>query len=189
MALTGSIIALDLATRTGFCIGAPGTRPQFGCHVLPSTGTDIGSFAAAFDGWLRKLVAETAPARIIFEAPILPRQTQLITVRKLTGLAYHTELIAKQSGVRCAEAYKQRVSKFFVGTARPDKRDTILIAQRHGFDVHDDNAADAIAVWAWAVHCYAPEHAARFAIGPLGAGRLSNGGDHVTSGRPASRPS
>lgn len=167
------ILALDLATNLGWCVGAVDRKPDFGTHKLPSTGEDIGRFALAYDHWLRTVLVKHQPALVIFESPILPRVTQLMTMRKLTGLAYHTEMVCSHQKVRCEEAMQQSVRKFFTGRGNAKKADTIACAQRYGFDVQDDNAADAIAVFAWALQCHWPQQAARFAMGPIGAGRAA----------------
>lgn len=167
------ILALDLATRTGWCVGAPDEDPRYGTKVLPSTGEDIGRFAYAFNEWLLDMITLESPALIVFEAPILAGKTNLNTARKLTGLAWHTEFVANHRQVRCAEHHLQSVKKFFAGSGRADKAEMIAAARRLGFDPKDDNAADAIGLWCCTVHERAPQHAARFKLGALGSVRAA----------------
>lgn len=162
------ILTLDLATRTGWCCGSPDESPRYGTKVLPSTGEDIGRFAAAYNEWLLDMIALENPGLVVFEAPILAGKTNLTTARKLTGLAWHTEFVCNLRQIRCAEHHLQQVKKFFTGNGRADKDDMVAAARRLGFDPKDDNAADAIGLWCCTVHERAPQHAARFKLGALG---------------------
>ena len=75
------ILALDLATKSGWACGSPDGEPRYGTKVLPSTGEDIGRFAAAYNEWLLDMITLESPALIVFEAPILAGQTTLTTAR------------------------------------------------------------------------------------------------------------
>ncbi|GJE13669.1 hypothetical protein [Methylobacterium longum] len=162
------ILALDLATKTGWAVGSPDSEPRYGTKVLPSTYEDIGRFAAAYNEWLLDMITLESPALIVFEAPILAGQTTLTTARKLGGLAWHTEFVCNLRQVRCAEHHLQSVKKFFAGSGCADKTAMIEAARRHGWDPKDDNAADALGLWACTVHEKAPQHGKRFALGALG---------------------
>lgn len=167
------ILTLDLATRTGWCCGAPDQAPRYGTKVLPSTGEDIGRFAYAYNEWLLDMITLEDPALVVFEAPVLTGKTSLTTARKLYGLAWHTEFACSMRQVRCAEHHLQSVKKFFAGSGNATKDDMIAAARRLGFDPKDDNAADAIGLWCCTVHERAPQHAARFKLGALGAVRAA----------------
>src|SRR5262245_20204032 len=88
----GSILTLDLATRLGWCVGEPANDPAFGYYDLPKTGDNVGQFLIHFQRWLSSRCSEWQPELIVFEAPILPRKTKLITVRKLNGLCNVVEM-------------------------------------------------------------------------------------------------
>jgi crossover junction endodeoxyribonuclease RuvC len=161
------ILALDLATRCGWACGAPGTEPTYGTKVLPSTGEDIGRFAGAFNEWLLDMMTLEDPGVVVFEAPVLAGTTSLATARKLYGLAWHTEFCCQMRQVRVMEHHLQSVKKFFAGSGRASKDDMIAAAHRQGWAPKDDNAADALGLWACAVHQLAPAHARRFQMGGL----------------------
>lgn len=170
MIIDGTILSLDLATNTGWCCGAPNNaNPDFGHHVLPSSGDDIGAFANAFCEWLKSMLDLRQPSLVIFEMPILPKQTNPTTVRKLMGLAVLTELMVKRRKIACREGRASSVKKYFAGTGRAKKDDTKAMCRRYGWNVRTDDEADACALWAYAVCCYAPDHAERFALGGLNA--------------------
>lgn len=168
--ITGNILTLDLATNTGWACGAPGDdAPRFGHHTLPSTGDNVGRFALAFSDWLSCALETHAPQIVVFEAPILPKKTNLTTTRKLQGLAFETERLCYERGIPCREGRKSSVSKLFAGNGRAQKEDTVAQCRRYGWRVTTDDEADACALWAYTVVKVSPEHAQRFALGPLGA--------------------
>lgn len=168
--IDGELLTLDLATRFGFCVGTPDNpNPTFGHHVLPSTGDDVGTFACHFEDWLADFVAWRQIGLVVFEMPILPKMTNLMTVRKLTGLAWETEKFCRRRKIKCREGRASSVKKFFVGSGKAQKFDTMAICRRYGWHVTVDDEADACALWAYSVSLYAPEHADRFALGALGA--------------------
>jgi hypothetical protein len=168
--IDGELLTLDLATRFGFCVGLPDDpNPKFGHHVLPSTGDDVGTFAVHFEDWLSDFFAWRSIGLVVFEMPILPRQTQLMTVRKLTGLAWEVEQFCRRRKIKCREGRASSVKKFFAGTGKAQKVDTMDVCRRYGWAVKVDDEADACALWAYSVSIFAPEHAQRFALGALGA--------------------
>jgi Holliday junction resolvasome RuvABC endonuclease subunit len=166
------ILFLDLATRAGWCVGAPDETPRYGTKVLPSTGEDIGRFAAAYNEWLLDMITLESPGLVVFEAPILAGRTNLTTARKLTGLAWHTEFVCNLRQVRVREHHLQSIKKMFAGSGRADKDAMIAAARRLGFDPKDDNQADALGGWCCTVHERAPHHS-RLKMGALGAARFA----------------
>lgn len=93
-----------------------------------------------------------------FEAPLLPRdkwdpvkrkmvaQTNIVTTRKLQGLAGVAEMVFLQRGVPCSEAHVGTVKKI-MGSGDNTKPDMMAAAKRAGLNPKDHNAADAFAVW------------------------------------------
>lgn len=171
MRVTGNILALDLATHCGWAVNPPHEEPDFGTEVLPSTGAAVGPFIGAFDAWLRRMIEEQKPALIIYEQPSLFAKTTPQTVIKLNGLATHTEFLCDKRGIPVRSANPSKLKKFFTGNGKAQKDDMKEAARRRGWLVRDDNQADACAVRAWAIYCYAaPEYRQQFELGPLGAG-------------------
>lgn len=170
MIIEGKILSLDLATQSGFCVGAPDNpNPEFGEFLIPPTSDDVGTFGLTFAGWLKPLIDQHKPELIIFEAPILPQKTTPITARKLMLLAGLTEMMARHRKITCREGRASTVKKFFAGKGNAQKADTRAMAKRYGWNVKSDDAADACALWAYAVCCFAPQHVERFALGGLNA--------------------
>ncbi len=165
------LLTLDLATRVGWTKGDPAdTEFAFGSYQLPSTGDDIGRYADAFDAWVQQMMMNAT--EVVFEAPVLPHQTQLATVRKLNGLAWHTELVCHQLGIRCFEAHLQSIKKYFAGHGQAKKPDMIRAAKSYGYDIgEDDNQADAIGIRLYTIANRYKQFAGKFptSMGLLGA--------------------
>lgn len=164
------ILALDLATKTGWCRGVPGQPVEVGTHVLPKTGSDIGTFLNAHQDWLDALLLTRDVSLVIYESPILRSgNTNISTLRKLYGLAGVTEMVCVDHKVRCVEVMIQKAKKALAGHARADKAQMMLAAERRNVAVEDDNQADAFGVFLTAIHEGWPEHASFY--DPLFAGK------------------
>lgn len=159
-----TFLALDLATSTGFCIGAADTGevPTLGHVRMPSTGPDVGQFLCAWQDWLEPKVREVGPTLVIFEAPILPAQTQMATTRKLQGMAGVTEMVCHRAGIEVAEVATSQVKKSLTGSGRADKADMIAAARHYGFDPQTSDEADAFGIWLCALRLRHPTHAGRW---------------------------
>lgn len=165
------ILALDLATATGWACGAPGDNPRFGTKRMPQTGDEIGRFLVHFEDWLNDFLTVESPRLVVFEAPILRRgPSNPVVARKLMGLANCTETICYRRDIICRQAHLATVKKSFAGSGRADKAEMILAARRWGWDVENDNEADALGLWVEAVKHVAPQvHRRRFGMGALQA--------------------
>ena len=141
------ILALDIASLTGICVGSPTEIPQLSHHRFPSTGSDIGRFLDAGEVWVRSFLQTTAPALVVFEAPVLPQTTSIATVRKLHGLAGIIEMGCYRAGIEVAEAHLQSVKKALTGKGNAQKPDMVAACRRYGFDPKVEDEADAFGVW------------------------------------------
>lgn len=158
-----NILTLDLATSTGWAFGSPGAVPSFGTHVLPSTGANVGRFLASHADWMRSIISENEINHVCFEAPILPKKTQIVTLRKLYSLAGLTELMCHRHGIDCTEADNSKVKKYFAGKSYAKKPEMIAAAKDRGFDVRNDDEADAIAIWIYTVNRFDRRNGTDFA--------------------------
>lgn len=162
------LLCLDLATSVGFSVGTESGVEAHGSHRLPSTGNDIAAFLKAYRAWLTSMIQRHLPHEVVFEMPILPATTNIATLRKLYCLAGLTELIAKDLGCRVGEANLMDIRRHFIGTARAPKevpkedrrkwmKDRITSsARKRGFRPANDDDADALALFAYAMHCRVP---------------------------------
>lgn len=155
------VLALDLATVTGFAVGdadyppAPtplekaggASSPAYlsGSHRIAPPNTGIGQFLHRFDLWLSDQITVHAPSLVVFEAPILrDGHTAIDTARKLMCLAGHVELVCYRREVRCLEAHLQTIKKHATGNGRAGKEEVTAAAVRRFGPVADDNEADAL---------------------------------------------
>lgn len=158
------LLTLDLATVLGWTKGHIGDKAfQSGHYRLPSTGPDIGAFAVAFDEWLVDQLSNVT--EIVFESPILrAKKTTLATIRKLTGLAWHVEYVSSSMGIKCYEAYNQQIKLAIGGHGRSSKDDMVAAVRGYGYDVTEENEADAIAVRLYTILTRHKELAADFGL-------------------------
>jgi Holliday junction resolvasome RuvABC endonuclease subunit len=61
------------------------------------------------------------------------------------------------------------IKKEIAGNGRADKDQMVETARRYGWTVTDDNQADALCLWLYAVRVYAPRDAHRFDLISMGA--------------------
>lgn len=107
---------------------------------------------------------------IVFEAPILPgerydpvknrmvKQTNIMTTRRLQGLAFVVELIAQQRNCICEETALSTVKKQVGGSGRADKLDMMAVAKKCGLSPPTHDAADAFGVWIVTMRAYARQY-------------------------------
>lgn len=152
------ILALDLATKTGWCAARAGDPVRVGTHTLPKTGNDIGTYLDVHCAWMVRTLASHYPDLVVYESPILRSgQTQIATLRKLYGLAGVTEMVCTQNEVPCFEVNLSTAKALMAGDGRAKKPDMIRAAIARGVDVQDDNQADAFAVFLCAIKFRCPE--------------------------------
>lgn len=168
------VLSLDLATATGFAYGnVDAGEPVSGSFRVKDKG--IGPFARAFDLELGQLIDRADPTMIVFEAPMVSNtgNTPLATAIKLYGLAWHVEFVATQRGLPIVQEYAQTWKSAVVGGQFGKKPKTGVnpktwvyppfVACRHrGWTITDDNEADALCLWLFAVGRINPRAAARF---------------------------
>ena len=158
------ILALDIATRTGFARGRVGELPvsgsiNFGRDGSSRNRTDAAIFAAALRWLSQELQPEPRPDLVIMEAMLPPDAARGSTQRavrdRLAGLQGIVKGVSHLRGIgEIAEATVGNIRGHFIGD-RSLKR---LIAKRTvmercralGWECADDNAGDALALWSYA---------------------------------------
>lgn len=160
------ILALDLAKLTGWAVGSPAGVEAFGTHLLPSTAAwELGEYGMAARVLFRRMLAHVEPDWVVYESPILrsgkivegrrgPRVATIDTpdkLRKMYGLPFELEIECRRAGVPVREANIGAWRKSFLMGKIPKGREACklavkVMARRRGWDVKDDNEADALAV-------------------------------------------
>lgn len=157
MSYTGQILALDLATRTGWACGrAQDPVPVSGSVRFGRNGSTPAAVLYACRQWLGGFLSgNPAVQLVVFEAPLIPMfkrgATNIATIRQLMGLcAVVEELLYAKGGYDVREAKVSEVRNHFIGhnpKREIAKAKTIYNCKMLGWDPVDDNAADALALW------------------------------------------
>jgi crossover junction endodeoxyribonuclease RuvC len=154
MSQPGGILALDLATRTGWAYGVPGGKPIGGVWELPPAAL-LGRKLASFENQLWDALALHQPRLVMFAASFT--QGKAITgAELLLGLSAHVESSCYRHD---AEVRKQaestiRVHVFGKGGAQGSrealKARAMAWCAEQGYRVASDDHADALVVWTYA---------------------------------------
>jgi Holliday junction resolvasome RuvABC endonuclease subunit len=156
------LLALDLATVTGFALWAPGMRlPNYGTLTFAA---EIGAFACdmkdAFDDAFKAWKID----EIFVEAPLSHGRTQAATTLKLIGAQVIVRMLAYKHGIKVTAVPVSTWRKHFIGAGRAPKavpkpkrrkwlKATVMAAcVARGWPTEDDNAADALGLLSYACH-------------------------------------
>lgn len=156
MKLVGKIMTFDLAASTGYAVGRPGEVPTFGSHRFASTGDNFGRHQANARDWLTRVIFEHDPVMIGYEQPSLFGITTPATVIKLCSYGATLEEICLPEGLNIPvrQINPSQLKKFFTGNGRAKKPEMIAQAKRFGFQVENDDEADAVAMWFMMISYY-----------------------------------
>jgi hypothetical protein len=150
-----TILALDIASRVGWCEGPLNGQPLFyGSERLAPEGAGDAAIFAGMLQFLGRRLAAFKPRIIVYEAPLDPRivkKTTRATLRRLNGLPAVAEAIAYRMGVYDIREIETGDLKLYWHGKRNLPRQivkpmTIRKMRALGYDVNDEDAADAIAV-------------------------------------------
>lgn len=164
--MNGGILALDLATTTGWCEGLPGETPIHGSSRLAPPSSPSPAVHGGLLDFLAKRLTAFRYRAVVYEAPLDPRwkgaMTNTATARILLGLPAVVEAVCYQTGTPVREATSGDVRKHMLG-CRPKSAEAkpmvLARAREMGFDPRDDNAADALMIWHYACALLAPKEA------------------------------
>ena len=149
------ILTLDIATRFGWCVGAvDGGSPEYGSGLFAAEGAgDDDIFAGAYK-WTAITMQERKINRVRIEEPIDPRHmgkaTNMSTTKRLLGI--HGAVKAAVRHCKCYDIDYTGISTWrsslaLKGVKRGEWKEKVMWAmQARGFDVDDNNAADALAI-------------------------------------------
>jgi hypothetical protein len=161
---TTDILALDIATTTGWARGAPGEMPRSGSVRFgkAASSTDV-VFAEALR-WLSNFLKVDPPTSIMLEAMLPPQamknETSRATRDRLAGLHGVLRGVAHCRGVCEISTVSTLTARHhFCGTRAASKDDVFDKCRALGWPAQDHNAADACAVWSFACGLVAPETA------------------------------
>jgi hypothetical protein len=154
--VNGNILALDLATTTGWAFGKPGGEPIFGHIRFSKPGTPRAKTLRVFRDWMDQWWSkgtEYRPSLIVYESPVVSSffkgKTKQDTTRLLVGLAEHLEEWAHEK-VELREATASQVRCHFIGQnvkAKIAKPQVLDRCRDLGWMCENTDESDACALW------------------------------------------
>lgn len=155
------VLALDLATTTGWAEGEAGGKVRSGRVRFAPPGSSPAAVFAGAQEWIEARLKAFRPRVIVYEAPlpatVVHGRTNADTAQLLLGLPAIIEAGAHRSGVYDIRAANvQDVRGYFLGPNRrrlkrhEAKTATLRMCRAMGLEVDDDNEADAVALWFYA---------------------------------------
>jgi len=160
-----ALLALDIAGLCGWALGGPSDGgPRTGTwllHGLDDYGLDRS--LATLHETVREFCRCHSVEIVAIEAPMMPQFRSAHTAVALISLVAVARAAAQRHGARIRVVHVQSVRKHFVGSGRPDnpKRAVMERCRILGWPVADDNAADAAALWAYAMSVSYPKWSPR----------------------------
>ena len=149
-----TILALDVASTTGFCHGVAGGPIFFGSHRMSPPGAGHAEVQLAFWRWTADMIGAISPKIIAVEAPLdprgIPKTTNPETFKLLIALAESVAAVAWGRGIYDVRYIPpSEVRRHFIG--KNPKRDeakrlTMRQCKLLGHNVMTDDQADAIAL-------------------------------------------
>jgi len=145
---TGSILALDLGTTTGWAL-RHGTDTHSGTvSFRPSRYDGGGMRYLRFRGWLDQLAVERAlPEAIYFEE--VRRHAATDAAHIYGGLLATLTSWCEERGLAYQGVPVGTIKRHVTGKGSADKQAVIAAVRDRGFSPADDNEADAIAILLW----------------------------------------
>jgi hypothetical protein len=163
MTFTGNVLALDLASVTGFAFGKPGDVPKFGSIRFVSKGASRAACYRQFRGWMDRVVTKRKPKLIVYESPAVPSimagKTNIDTIKVLMGLAENLEEFCYDR-VELREASVSQVRSHFIGQNLKSKIAKPMVKAKcheRGWMCETTDESDACALWDYQCCWLAPE--------------------------------
>lgn len=146
----GTVMALDCARTTGWCVGVPGERPHYGSVTF--RGVSHGAVYAGFVDWVEDAMRLHRPAQIVVEAPLhrgghMGQDAALLAL----GFLAHLELVCHDHAVQLLTEHVSRTRKAVMGRGnfpKGEAKDAVMTwCRERGYAPPTHDAADAICLW------------------------------------------
>ena len=145
-------LGLDLSTKTGWARGWHGARVEHGVWKLGHMKDGVGECYSRLASAIEHEIEAHGIEEIIYESPLPPDgQDKSDVAELLYGLCAIVEMVAHEQGLPTPKRVTPNGARLRVmGTARPGKtrkeikENVKAWCRARGFDVFDDNDADAI---------------------------------------------
>lgn len=131
------ILALDIATKTGWC-----TKTSSGVWDLkPNRGESTGMRLVRFKAKVKELIDLENITLVAYERPAGLHKSSIMVASEMVGVLMD---LCIEKGVEYASYSAQEIKKFATGKGNSGKPEMIQAAKDLGYNVIDDNHADAI---------------------------------------------
>lgn len=170
------VLAIDQASLAGWAFGVLPLRaitpleatvirppmPLSGIYRVGRAGCSVGRFLDDAEVWLHSLIDRHQPAGLIYERAVLDtKMTGYPTAQKLIGFAGLIEMVARRRKIPWVRnGQPSSVKKLFCGSGKKGKLGVLDACRARGWDVIDDNHADALALLNYAAYLAETERAA-----------------------------
>lgn len=141
------ILAIDLGNEFGWAIKQSVTIDS-GWERLITGKCKTGKKFQLFDYWTREL-NNIELSKIYYED--VRRHNGLYAARAYCGYLAVLQTYAYKRGIECEGIGVGQIKKFWTGNGRATKEMMIKEANKRGFDVDNDNQADALALLHYAL--------------------------------------
>jgi hypothetical protein len=153
--MTSRVLALDLASTSGWAYGEPGATPEHGSIRFASKGASHEAIFAKAAGWMVGMIDAYHPELIVWEAPLPTSFSRGSTNTDTTSLLFGLPAVVGAAAYCCKvfdvrKAETRAVRQHFIGqNPKRAKAKPMVMRQCRamGWEVADDNEADALAVW------------------------------------------
>jgi crossover junction endodeoxyribonuclease RuvC len=136
------ILALDLASHTGWAFGDGGNLVVSGTHSFKPCMTDYGHLAHAFGLWLADMVTTYEPHMLVSER-VVHRGASTVPLMCLFGKTQEVGFIRE---LQRREVNPVHLKKWATGNARAKKAAMVEWAQHQGYWPKSHDEADALAL-------------------------------------------
>jgi len=154
MTFTGNVLALDLATTTGYAYGPPRGVPTFGSIRFIKPGGSRAQAYRNFRTWMddKWNVRDHQPDLIVYESSnvqFMAGRTNVETIKMLIGLTEHLEEWAHNK-IELREATTAQVRAHFLGQNLKSAIAKPMVVERCrslGWMATTSDEGDALALW------------------------------------------
>lgn len=164
MAWEGEILALDVASNCGVAEGRPGEVPRIYSVKFARPDDQLEDIFGRAVFWIAERLQVSRPELVVIEAPppagAMHGNTNANAVATTLGLWAVLSGCCRCKGIRVRSANIARVRKHFIDQGhlpgQEAKRRVMRMCRALGWEAPNHDAADAAAVWSWAVTQVAP---------------------------------
>lgn len=136
-----NILALDLATETGWAIIADGQKQSGVVTFDVKRGESRGARYLRLNGWLKKKMVEIDHIDVIYHEQAHHRGGAPTEIA--TGFITHVQTFCAEHNIELLNVHTGTLKKFATGKGNASKAEMIEAAKARGWEPADDNEADA----------------------------------------------